>query len=91
MVDQHLLGWISALVLGLVAVVAFVSYEKARRQRNRIAALAARGEGVKSVTTTKTSTDGEIKSGDVDVIIVGAGVAGSALAHTLGKVIPFRF
>lgn len=27
--------------------------------------------------------------GDSDIIIVGAGVAGAALAHTLGKVIPF--
>lgn len=29
--------------------------------------------------------------GEVDVIIVGAGVAGSALAHTLGKVVSIFF
>ena len=40
--------------------------------------------GISSVMTT-AAVAGECRS-DSDVIIVGAGVAGAALAHTLGKV-----
>ena len=41
----------------------------------------------------KSSANGECCSGfggGIDVIVVGAGVAGSALAHTLGKVSLFH-
>lgn len=77
-VDQYLLGWILASVLGLIAV--------AKSWSNRRALLAERSECVKSVTVSNAA---ECRSAedDVDVIIVGAGVAGSALAHTLGKVL----
>ncbi|PHT32405.1 hypothetical protein CQW23_28742 [Capsicum baccatum] len=49
---------------------------------------------IKSEGTATTATivdDGEcrLKDVDADVIIVGAGVAGAALAHTLGKVPSF--
>lgn len=37
--------------------------------------------------TTTAFVDGVSKDGESDVIIVGAGVAGAALAHTLGKVL----
>ncbi|XP_024976673.1 squalene monooxygenase-like [Cynara cardunculus var. scolymus] len=50
--------------------------------------LAAGGTNHKSasVTTKSTSINGECRSGDeTDVIIVGAGVAGAALAYTLAK------
>lgn len=79
-VDQYLLGWILASVLGLVAAYSTV----AKRRSNRRALLAERSECVKSVTVSNAA---ECRSAedDVDVIIVGAGVAGSALAHTLGK------
>jgi hypothetical protein len=81
MVDQSLFGWIFASVLGLVAIYNLVA------KKNRVGVSSeARSEGMKSFTTT---TKGECRSGngDVDVIIVGAGVAGGALAHTLAKVI----
>lgn len=81
-VDQYLLGWILASVLGLIAVYSTV----AKSRSNRRALLAERSECVKSVTVSNAA---ECRSAedDVDVIIVGAGVAGSALAHTLGKVL----
>jgi squalene monooxygenase len=81
MVDQSLLGWILAPVLGLLAIYTLVV------KKNRVGVSSeTRGECVKSVATT---TNGECRSGnsDIDVIIVGAGVAGAALAHTLAKVI----
>lgn len=79
-VDQYLLGWILASVLGLIAAYSTV----AKRRSNRRALLAERSECVKSVTVSNAA---ECRSAedDADVIIVGAGVAGSALAHTLGK------
>lgn len=79
-VDQYLLGWILASVLGLIAVYSTV----AKSRSNRRALLPERSECLKSVTV---SNPAECRSAedDVDVIIVGAGVAGSALAHTLGK------
>lgn len=79
-VDQYLLGWILASVLCLIAV--------AKSRSNRRALLPERSECVKSVTVSNAA---ECRSAedDVDVIIVGAGVAGSALAHTLGKVLNF--
>ncbi|XP_062164264.1 squalene monooxygenase SE1-like [Alnus glutinosa] len=79
MVDQSLLGWILAPVLGLLAIYTLVA------KKNRVGVSSeTRGECVKSVATT---TNGECRSGnsDIDVIIVGAGVAGAALAHTLAK------
>lgn len=81
MADQYLLGWILASVLGLVALYrALVK----RNDDRRSALVEKRSECVKSVMVS----NGECRStdGDVDVIIVGAGVAGAALAHTLGKV-----
>ncbi|BBG95126.1 FAD/NAD(P)-binding oxidoreductase family protein [Prunus dulcis] len=80
MADQYLLGWILASVLGLVALYRTL----VKRNDDRRSALAEkRSECVKSVMVS----NGECRSidGDVDVIIVGAGVAGAALAHTLGK------
>lgn len=37
-------------------------------------------------TGTDSAECGNRKESDADVIVVGAGVAGAALAHTLGKV-----
>lgn len=81
MADQYLLGWILASVLGLVAL--YRTLVK-RNDDRRSALVEKRSECVKSVMVS----NGECRStdGDVDVIIVGAGVAGAALAHTLGKV-----
>lgn len=82
MVDQYALGLILTSVLGFVVLLYNLM---AKKNRSRVSS-EARSEGVQTVTT---SINGECRSieGDVDVIIVGAGVAGSALAHTLGKVI----
>ncbi|KAG7966475.1 hypothetical protein I3843_08G053600 [Carya illinoinensis] len=80
MVDPYALGWSFASVLmGLVALYILVD----KKNRSRVSS-ETRSEGVERVTTI---TRGECRStdGDADVIIVGAGVAGSALAHTLGK------
>ncbi|KAI8550129.1 hypothetical protein RHMOL_Rhmol06G0080500 [Rhododendron molle] len=55
---------------------------------NLLAKRNGRGEGSAAATTATTTTEisGERRSkNDADVIIVGAGVAGAALAHTLGK------
>ena len=85
MVDERALGWILASLLGLFALYKLAVKSK---NSNSKASPVKRSECVKSTETT----NGECrsKSDDVDVIIVGAGVAGSALAHTLGKV-KFRF
>nr|WBR34620.1 squalene epoxidase [Bupleurum chinense] len=83
MVDQYVLGWILASVFGLFTLYLVVLK---RTNDEKRAILEARREGMKSLNTT----NGECRSSqgdgdDVDVIIVGAGVAGAALAHTLGK------
>lgn len=78
--DQYVLGSILASVLlGFVLVYAFFFLNK------KISS--------SSINTTTTAINGECRArtDDPDVIIVGAGVAGAALAHTLGKVfIPFH-
>ena len=82
MVDYCAFGWILAAVLGLAIALSF--FVSPRRNRRGGADSTPRSEGVIS----SSATNGECRSvdGDADVIIVGAGVAGSALAHTLGKV-----
>ncbi|XP_023546518.1 squalene monooxygenase-like isoform X1 [Cucurbita pepo subsp. pepo] len=81
MVDYCAFGWILAAVLGLAIALSF--FVSPRRNRRGGADSTPRSEGVIS----SSATNGECRSvdGDADVIIVGAGVAGSALAHTLGK------
>ncbi|XWS25474.1 hypothetical protein CRYUN_Cryun27aG0071200 [Craigia yunnanensis] len=79
MADSYVWGWILCSAMTLVA---FCGVVLNRRKRNGISA--TRTESVKSVP----AINGECRSADdcdADVIIVGAGVAGSALAHTLGK------
>lgn len=81
MTHPYVLAWISVFVTTLLALCGVVLK---RRKVNRISS--ARTESVTSVS----AVDGECRSADgcdTDVIIVGAGVAGSALAHTLGKVL----
>lgn len=81
MMDQYLLGWILASVLGLAVLYGFVA-DRTRKERNAV--VEERYESVKSVPAVNRELGSD--SGDADVIIVGAGVAGSALAYTLGKV-----
>lgn len=80
MMDQYLLGWILASVLGLAVLYGFVA-DRTRKERNAV--VEERYESVKSVPAVNRELGSD--SGDADVIIVGAGVAGSALAYTLGK------
>ncbi|KAE8701707.1 Squalene monooxygenase [Hibiscus syriacus] len=80
MADLYLLGFILVSITTLVALCGVVSK---RRKVNGIVSSTGT-DSLKSVPTI----DGECRSTDAcdaDVIIVGAGVAGAALAHTLGK------
>ncbi|KAL6317249.1 hypothetical protein AAG906_030002 [Vitis piasezkii] len=79
MVDQGILGWIFASLLGFVVFRSVLLKNK----KNGGASVEIRDECVKS------TANGECRSKtaceEADVIIVGAGVAGAALANTLGK------
>ncbi|KAK8705562.1 hypothetical protein V6N13_049160 [Hibiscus sabdariffa] len=80
MADSSVLGWILCSAFTLVALCGVVS-----KIRKRKGISVTRTESLNSVLTSHGecgSTDG---SHHADVIIVGAGVAGSALAYTLGK------
>ncbi|KAL7002939.1 squalene monooxygenase [Sarracenia purpurea var. burkii] len=79
MIDyQYLLGGVIASLLG------FVIFYNSRKQTEK--------NGASMAKTVKTSVDVSYRpsetTGSTDVVIVGAGVAGSALAYALGKVIP---
>lgn len=87
--DQYVWETILAVALGFVAVYGILA-------RNANARRKSFGKGGAEdweprTTTATTPIDGEFRSknsdasDDADVIIVGAGVAGAALAHTLGK------
>lgn len=80
MIDQYILGGFVASLFGFVLL-----YNLRRKMK--------KNEGSKLVhkdQCIKTSNDGihlpAVDVGRTDVIIVGAGVAGAALAYTLGKV-----
>ncbi|XP_038886247.1 squalene monooxygenase SE1-like [Benincasa hispida] len=82
MVDHCAFGWIlSALFAFVIALSFFLAPRRNRRVEGTHST--PRSDCLRSSSTT----NGECRSidGDADVIIVGAGVAGSALAHTLGK------
>lgn len=83
-IDQQVWEIFLAVALGFVALYGI--FTRNAHARRRVAA-----EMAETHATTTTSIDGKCRSkngagDDVDVIIVGAGVAGAALAHTLGKV-----
>jgi hypothetical protein len=87
MADQCMLGWILATLFVLFAIYCLVIKKKERGTKIKDL-LESRSESVNCTATTNE----ECRSGnvsDADVIIVGAGVAGAALAHTLGKVFSF--
>jgi squalene monooxygenase len=79
--DLYNIGWILSSVLSLFALYNLIFSGKRNYH-----------DVNDKVKDSVTSTDaGDIQSeklnGDADVIIVGAGIAGAALAHTLGKVL----
>ncbi|XP_052188297.1 squalene monooxygenase SE2-like [Diospyros lotus] len=73
-----------AVLLVLLAVL-YNLLVKRNGQRRNSAAAASDAAAATTTTTPTTAINGECRSKDSDVIIVGAGVAGAALAHTLGK------
>lgn len=82
--DDYIVGTFFAILFGIILV--YVIRVKSTEQKNR-----DRGCGVSDIGYEIRSdpTNGECRSekeSDPDVIIVGAGVAGAALAYTLGKV-----
>ena len=81
---QCILGGMIASSLVLV----FVLYGSAAKKKKAKGSIHAESNGC-----SKTSENGispqEVSGGSTDIIIVGAGVAGAALAFTLGKVQDF--
>ncbi|KAF8079585.1 hypothetical protein N665_1017s0008 [Sinapis alba] len=89
MMETPLLGWLSPLVISVVLVISFFAFYgflvKTRRNSNRQDSTTSKIHHDRTVTSTVGSLN--VNGGDTvsDVIVVGAGVAGSALAYTLGK------
>ncbi|KAK4387631.1 Squalene epoxidase 1 [Sesamum angolense] len=80
--DLALLGSLFAALLGFFVFCRYGLSRKDKKDCSR-----GNGKNAASATTTTTAFDGGdvSRDGGYDVIIVGAGVAGAALAHTLGK------
>ncbi|KAA8538259.1 hypothetical protein F0562_027918 [Nyssa sinensis] len=79
MADQCVVGSILASLLAVFVLYKFFGKRNGKGYSEK-----------RRTTTTTTAINGECRSknagrDDFDVIIVGAGVAGAALAHTLGK------
>ncbi|XP_027094267.1 squalene monooxygenase SE1-like isoform X2 [Coffea arabica] len=87
--DQYVWETILAVALGFVAVYGILA-RNANARRKSFGKGGAEDREPRDTATT-TPIDGIFRSknndasDDADVIIVGAGVAGAALAHTLGK------
>lgn len=81
-IDPHVVWTFLASLLGFLLLSLL-------RRRNYGNATAKDKGNVKNKNKTSEDHVSEecLKSSGTDVIIVGAGVAGAALAHTLGKVI----
>lgn len=86
MIDQYILGCFAASLLGFVLL-----YNMRRKiRRNRGSKPAGKDECVKT-SSAAAGGSRQVSGGDADIIIVGAGVAGAALAYTLGKVRSFFY
>lgn len=75
------LCWVGGILASVLGVLILYRLVARKRRRNG-------GECVKSMRTAKDEESRSVNEnggGDFDVIVVGAGVAGSALAYTLGK------
>ncbi|CAN6971552.1 unnamed protein product [Brassica rapa subsp. trilocularis] len=89
MMEPQLLGWLSPLVISFVLVTSVFAFYgllvKTRRNSNKLDSTTSKIHHDRTVTSTVGSLN--VSGGDTvsDVIVVGAGVAGSALAYTLGK------
>lgn len=83
-IDQFFLGELLAFVIGFMVLYSFFR----KREKNNSSASAENTRGLSNdhandLTTRSSESDA---AGNADVIVVGAGVAGSALAYTLAKV-----
>lgn len=79
------LTFIGSLLLAVLGLFLFYALNKSRKSGQT-----EQGTGAASTATTVSDRgEGRSKDRQDDVIIVGAGVAGAALAHTLGKVLIF--
>ncbi|XP_027159298.1 squalene monooxygenase-like [Coffea eugenioides] len=94
MINQFILGAFVASVVGLVGFVLLYSQLIIRRERKRYAPPSPAANRIAErkdhqyIKTSVNNVDGPASANEKsvsDVIIVGAGVAGSALAYTLGK------
>ncbi|CAN7091094.1 unnamed protein product [Brassica rapa subsp. narinosa] len=89
MMEPQLLGWLSPLVISFLLVTSVFAFYglfvKPRRNSNKLDSTTSKIHHDRTVTSTVGSLN--VSGGDTvsDVIVVGAGVAGSALAYTLGK------
>ena len=79
MVYQYIVGGVLASLLGFVLLYGFKGKKTTR------ASMEITRNGC--VKTSGNGTCQPETAGSTDVVIVGAGVAGAALAYTLGKVI----
>lgn len=85
MIDQYIFGCFAASLMGFVLL-----YNLRRKiRRNRGSKPAGKDECVKTSSAAAAGGSRQESGGDADIIIVGAGVAGAALAYTLGKVRSF--
>ncbi|KAG5383118.1 hypothetical protein IGI04_034588 [Brassica rapa subsp. trilocularis] len=89
MMEPQLLGWLSPLVISVVLVTSvfafYALFVKPRRNSNKLDSTTSKIHHDRTVTSTVGSLNVSVGDTVSDVIVVGAGVAGSALAYTLGK------
>nr|AEJ79818.1 squalene epoxidase [Eleutherococcus senticosus]AEJ79819.1 squalene epoxidase [Eleutherococcus senticosus] len=81
LIDQYYLGWIFAFLFGFLLLFNF----KRKREKNGANSTDFGTDSVINTSSENGYNSPEHIAGSTDVIIVGAGVAGSALAYTLAK------
>jgi len=79
---EYILGGITASTMLLL----FVLFSSASKKEAKALAHAENNGGTMITTTSENGNQRQQISPTLDIIIVGAGVAGAALACTLGKV-----
>lgn len=88
-IDKYSVG-LTTLVSIVTTLVCIIYYSflftSHRRRRLNANKSVTDGIGTETVRTTECRSESETDADVDDVIIVGAGVAGAALAYTLGKV-----
>ena len=80
--DQYLLGGVIALLVGFLFLYGYTGKKKSTRAN----LMEVNSNGFVTISSNGALCRPQMEK-STDVIIVGAGVAGAALAYTLGKVI----